>query len=389
MNNEKNESSANSTMLILGAGASIGAAMYPIENSWRESMAKMPSGDNFFHDMFFRKKLSKRDSSPLNLMGVMYEGLNDLITTAWGLDKDIANFEPEEWKRINIEDVFTFLDIGSRMYAPGTRYQKGFAACRSSLISFITTALSIKSEGFHCEHLSNLLYELKPIDSIISFNWDTIADFTLQEVGKPIFQGYLDLMTNSPLRVRDFLDRPVLLKLHGSFNWIVCPNPACRLHGKPRLAVKGNKLQRLVNIYKCPRCGNERGEPFIVLPTSQKFIRRGTLLHKLWLIARDKLPFCRRLIFVGYSFPATDFYSEWLFRQIYFIEGRKPEIIVINPEIMKKRSVLSKRYERLFKGCDIHRFAALEDFQRTGMHLLTDEEANKTVQPIAQTTGSG
>ena len=31
-----------------------------------------------------------------------------------------------------------------------------------------------------------------------------------------------------------------------------------------------------------------------------------------------------------------DFYSEWLFRQIYFVEGKRPEIIVVNPEISKR-----------------------------------------------------
>ena len=359
-------------MLVLGAGASMGAAMYPIENSWRESMAKMPSGENFFYDMFFRKKVADRNKSTLNLMGAMFEGLNDLVSTAWGLNKDIANFEPEEWKRINVEEVFTFLDIGSRMYDPGTGYQKAFLTCRSSLISFITTVLSIKSDGFHCEHLSNLLFELKPTDSIISFNWDTIADFTIQRVATPMFKGYLDLMTKPQLRVKDFRDRAVLLKLHGSFNWIVCPNPTCPHHGKPRLAVKGKKLHRFFGMHKCPHCGNERGEPLIIPPTSQKFIRRGTLFHKLWRIARDKLPSCQRLVFIGYSFPATDFYSEWLFRQIYFMDGPRPEIIVVNPAIMKKKSILSKRFESLFKGCRIHRFATLEDFQRTGAHLLKD-----------------
>jgi len=123
-------------------------------------------------------------------------------------------------------------------------------------------------------------------------------------------------------------------------------------------------------MYKCPKCGNKHGGPFIVPPSSQKFIHRGSFLQKLWLIARDKLPLCRRLIFVGYSFPATDFYSEWLFRQIYFVDGQQPEIIVVNPEIMKKKSQVSHRYERLFRGCKIHRFATMQSFKRDGKHLL-------------------
>jgi hypothetical protein len=389
MKDKNNKSLNKGTMLILGAGASIGAAKFPIESSLREAMAKMPSGDNFFYDLFFQGKTNTHDKRFLNVLGLTYEGLNDLIVRAWGLDKNLSHFDPEEWKQINIEEVFTFLDIGSRMYPRSTRYQKGFGICRSSLASFITSFLSVKSEGLHCEHLMDILFGLKPTDSIISFNWDTIADFTLQQAGRPIYSGYLDLMTKEPLRVSDYRDRPVLLKLHGSLNWIICPNPKCSLHGKPRLAVKRKKLQRFFSMHKCPQCGNERGEPFIVPPTSQKFIRRGTLLHKLWLIAREKLPFCKRLIFVGYSFPATDFYSEWLFRQIYFIDAQRPEIIVINPAIMKKKSQVTQRYEWLFRGCKIHRFATLQDFKRNGSHLLTDDRngANRTIQPTARSVG--
>jgi len=360
-------------MLILGAGASIGAAKFPIENSWRETLARMPSGDNFFYDLFSLEKSGNCNKRLLNILGLTHEGLNNLIVRAWGLKKNLNYFDPEEWKQINIEEVFTFLDIGSRMYPRNTRYQKAFKICRSSLTSFITTLLSIKSDGFHCENLLDLLFDLKPTDSIISFNWDTIADFTIQKAGLPIYSGYLDLMTKDSIRVSDFSECPVLLKLHGSLNWIVCPNPKCLLYCKPRLAVKGKKLLRFIEIQKCPQCGNKHGEPFIVPPTSQKFICRGTFLHKLWLIARKKLPSCKRLIFVGYSFPATDFYSEWLFRQIYFIDGQQPEIIVVNPAIMKKESPVAKRYERLFRGCNIHKFATIQDFRRNGLHLLIED----------------
>jgi len=374
MNKQSDKPSNKGTMLILGAGASIGAAKFPIENDWRERMAKtkMPSGDNFFYDLFFLGKTDRQDKGCLNVLGLSDEGLNDLIVRGWGLDNNLSHFDPDEWRQINIEEVFTFLDIGSRMHPRGTQHQKAFQICRSSLTSWVMSWLSIQSEGFHCEHLKSLLFSLKATDSIISFNWDTIADFTLQKTKLPIYTGYLDLMTKEPLRVREYHDRPVLLKLHGSLNWMVCPNRECPLFGKVRLAVKGRKLQRWIGAQKCPRCGNDHGEPFIVPPTSQKFIRRGTFLHKLWLIARDKLLKCKRLIFVGYSFPATDFYSEWLFRQIYFIDGQRPEIIIVNPVAMKKKSHVTQRYNRLFRGCEIYRFASLEDFMRQGSHLLLE-----------------
>jgi len=378
MRKTKHRSSGNRTLLVLGAGASIGAAKYPIESSLREAMAKMPSSENFFHDLFFQGKTDTHGKGYLNVLGLTSEGVNYLIVRAWALKNNLKHFDPDEWRQINIEEVFTFLDIGERMYPQGTRYQRGFRTCKRELEAFITSFLSVKSEGFHCEHLMHILFALEPTDSIISFNWDTIADFTLQQTGLPPYAGYLDLMTAEPLRVSDFVHRGVLLKLHGSLNWIVCPNPQCALHGKIRLAVRNQKLLRFFEMHKCPECGNDRAEPFIVPPTSQKLIRGGTVLHKLWLLAREQLQYCRRIIFIGYSFPTTDFYSEWLFRQIYFLQGSLPEIIVVNPAIMKTESTTAKRYEKIFRGCRIHKFATLESFRNKGLGLLKTDDKEPT-----------
>lgn len=361
-------------LLVLGAGASIGAAKYPIESSWRQAMAAMPSGANFFHDLFFRGGTDTHEADYLNVLGLTAKGVNDLIVRAWALENNLKHFDPDEWRQLDIEEVFTFLNIGERMYPKNTQYQRGFATCKRELESFITSVLAIRSEGFHCERLASILYKLKPSDSIISFNWDTIADFTLQHTRRAQYDAYLDLMTAHPLRVADFAARGVLLKLHGSLNWIVCPNPRCSLHGRIRLAAHKGRLLRFLEMHKCPACGNDRGEPFIVPPTSQKFIHRGTTLHRLWLLAREQLQYCSRIVFIGYSFPATDFYSEWLFRQIYFLEGKRPDVIVVNPEIVKPRSPVSQRYQKIFKNCIIHRFPTLERFCRDALGLLRSDD---------------
>ncbi len=360
----------DSTLLVLGAGASIGASKYPIESSVRQAMAKMPSGANFFYDLFYQGRMDTHGERYVNSLGLTCEGVNDLIVRAWGLEKNLSGFDPEEWRQINIEDVFTFLDIGEKMYPRRTSYHRGFRNCKRELSSFVTFQLLHRSEGLHCERLMAVLCALKPTDSVISFNWDTIADFTLQRLHVPIFQSYLDLMTADKPRLQDYSNRGVFLKLHGSLNWLVCPNAKCQLHRKPRLAVRGKRLLRLLEMHKCPNCGNERGEPFIVPPTSNKLIRPGSILHKLWLIARQKLGSCRRIVFVGYSFPTADFYSEWLFRQVRFLEGSLPEIIVVNPAMKKSGSDVQRRYQRLFKGCEMHVFRDLKEFTRQGLKLL-------------------
>lgn len=376
MGKAKKEPPQNRTLLVLGAGASIGAAKYPIESSWRQAIADMPSGDNFFYDVFFHGKSDAHANRYLNVLGLTFEGVNDLIVRAWGMKNNLRHFDPDEWRQLNIEEVFTFLDIGERMYARGTQYQRAFKTCRDELQEFVTSFLAIKSDGSHCEHLMDIIDRLQPTDSIISFNWDTIADFTLQRVNGPAYAGYLDLMMAEPLRVSDFLHRGVLLKLHGSLNWRVCLNPQCRLRNKLRLGAQDGRLVRFVEMCKCPACGNDRGRPFIVPPSSQKLIRRGTILHKLWLLAREQLQYCKRIVFIGYSFPTSDFYSEWLFRQIYFTNGGLPEIIVVNPAITKPKSATARRYQSLFRGCKIHKFSTLERFRQRGLRLLKDNQGD-------------
>ena len=370
MSKQPTKPSRDRVLLVLGAGASIGASKYPIQSSMQEAMAKMPSGENFFRDLFWQGKTQAHGPRHLNSLSVLCPGLNDTIVRVWGLDKELEGWEPEQWTGINIEDVFTFFDIGSSMYARGTDYQRGFRANTRALESFITSTLAVRSEGMHCEHLMHVMSSLSASDSIISFNWDTLADFTVA-IWRERLETYVELMGAKRLRIGSFLHRGVLLKLHGSLNWIVCRNKRCALHGRIRLAVRDCKLlQQMDGAYTCPGCGSHRGRPFIVPPSSQKLITPGTTLHKLWLLARAQLPFFSKLVFIGYSFPVTDFYSEWLFRQIYFIQGKLPEIIVVNPEIMKPRSAVSRRYLRIFRGCTMHKFASLEHFRDDGLKLL-------------------
>jgi hypothetical protein len=358
------------TLLVLGAGASIGASLYPKHTSVQESMARMPSGENFFYDLFTMPANDCHGDRHLNMLGMTFEGLNRLIVRAWGLDQNSEFFEPDEWRGVNIEEVFTFLDIGQEMYNKGTSYQRAFAQNRESLERFITLMLSTKSHGMHCELLEHVVDALAPSDSIISFNWDTIADFTLQHARAPQFDAYLELMADRP-RIRDFVDRGVLLKLHGSLNWLTCSSADCSRKGVATLAVDGRELLGLFDTkQKCPECGRSLGEPFIIPPTSRKLIRRGTPIHRLWMLAREQLGYVARIAFVGYSFPPTDFYSEWLFRQLYFVEEGRPEIIVVNPEVRRPGSPVEKRYQQLFRGCVMHKFATLEDFRWDGLELL-------------------
>jgi hypothetical protein len=352
-------------MLVLGAGASIGSKRYPILSSLDQMRDTMPSADNFFYDLFRTNRTENRPAGHLNFLGLTFEGLNDLIIRLWNINED--GYNPDEWRGVNIEEVMTFFDIGSKMFEPTTNEGKMYRTAQKSLLSFMHPFIPMICEDQHCEYLLDVLYQLNKNDCIISFNWDTIIDFSLQRANMPQLKNYAKLLRADHINPSNFRNVGLLLKLHGSFNWMICNNPKCSTYNKIKPPFQNNryKLQPLRKTYTCPDCGNGNMKVLIVPPVSDKMIYKNSFLKNQWLIAREKLLDISEIIFIGYSFPPTDYYSDWLFRQIYFIEKR-PELIItiVNPEYGKKGSIVTKRYNNLFKGFTIKSYKTLKDYAK-------------------------
>ena len=101
-------------LYILGAGASIGANRFPNDDLFLDK--KMPSGKNFFYDVFEIAQPSKGGLDFFNILDMTYEGLNLLIQQVWKLNPDRQAWDKKQWENINIEDVFTFIDVGTKIY---------------------------------------------------------------------------------------------------------------------------------------------------------------------------------------------------------------------------------------------------------------------------------
>lgn len=357
------------TLYILGAGASIGAKRFPTK--YYEQKRNMPSGQNFFSDIFEQPGASKNGLDFFNIMGELYEGLNQMIQQAWKLDPERQFWDRNEWKNINIEDVFTFIDIGTSLYPRNSHYRKIFELSRESLIDFIFISISMRTLGQRCEYLEKLFKDIKNDDNIITFNWDTIVDTTLEYLKTEHYNNYLSLFHNNKIHYKKYAKKGLLLKLHGSLNWMICQNKVCDYFKKIQIITSQQdtslKNLSLSDFKDCPHCGN-RMEIFIVPPTSNKIdIFRNNFISKQWLIVREKLRFTKKLVFIGYSFPPTDFYSEWLFRQVNFLIDKNKnfqtfEIDVINPDCITKRSVTYHRYKRIFNRHNVKYYKDLKSY---------------------------
>ena len=358
-------------LFVLGAGASIGAKRYP-KDLWGQKK-KLPSGNDFFKDLFELDKKSEQGLDFMNFLDMMDEGTNQMIVQGWRLDSETQFFDPSEWENINIEEVFTFFDIGENMYEEDSGYYRSFKAAKETLKETIFHQIFFRTRGQRCLLLEELFKNLSPDDDIISFNWDTLAEATLEHLDKVHFENYKKLFQTPINSIEDFTTSGgVLLKLHGSINWSVCKNENCEKFDEIQF-LPLEKDKKITNtsfevIEQCKYCG-KRLNPYIIPPTSNKInIHKETFINKIWLIARDILRYVEEIIFIGYSFPPTDYYSQWLFRQINYLYNEEDEsfpttkITIVNPEMADKSSDTYKRYKRLFNGHEIKTFKTLETY---------------------------
>lgn len=352
-------------IIVLGAGASIGSKRYPVRSSLDQMRTVMPSAENFFYDLFRIKKTEERTESFLNFLGLTYETLNDVIIRAWNINNSKNVFDPNGWKGVNIEEVMTFFEVGANMFDSGTQEHFFYNKAKNSLLEFMYPFIPMICDSQHCEYLQRVFFDLEPKDTIISYNWDTIADFTLSKVNAIQLKNYAKLMRDDNINPQNYRDLGLLLKLHGSFNWMICENPKCTSYKKLKPPFRENryKLLELRETWKCKDCGNGKLKTLIIPPVNNKMIHKNQFLKNQWLIAREKLLYTDELIFIGYSFPPTDYYTEWLFRQIYFIEERKKiKITIVNPEYGKRDSLVTKRYNKIFNSFEIESFKTLKEY---------------------------
>lgn len=357
-------------IIILGAGASIGSKRYPIKSSYNQIRNRMPSSDNFFYDLSRVNKTENRGAGFLNFLGLTYEGVNDLIIKAWHIND--KGYDPNEWKGVNIEEVMTFLETSSNILPADSDEQKMYQKAQEYLLDFFYPFMPMISEGQHCEYLLQVFFGLNKKDSIISYNWDTIADYTLERANIVQLKNYANLLRADTIEPSQYRDVGLFLKLHGSFNWLTCRNSKCKYNNRiiPPFQKKRYRLIDLEKQWECRECGGKKMKPQIIPPVSNKMIHKNSFLKNQWLIAREKLLDASQLVFIGYSFPQTDYYTEWLFRQLNLIE--KPhdvKITVVNPEYGKKGSSVTKRYNSIFKGYNIEHFKTLKEYSKHTINI--------------------
>jgi hypothetical protein len=222
---------------------------------------------------------------------------------------------------------------------------------------------------FH-RHAFDRLFPRPVEPRIISLNYDIIADNALAALSVDKFPDYCcDIQTET---YRGYSKFGKLLKLHGSLNWMYCPNcqrldvsvsRSGHSFSKALSALfmsEGRERNDLDHRYSsggspCPNCKTVM-RPVMITPTQKKDYRNPHIAQ-VWYKAEQMLRLATSVVFVGYSMPGDDVEVVYLLKR--GLENLPAKQITVVEYDEKNRSVeeheVGQRYQSMFgQGLNWH-----------------------------------
>ncbi|MCK5687206.1 SIR2 family protein [bacterium] len=262
-------------------------------------------------------------------------------------DKRIQNIKTFLEKYFNInknteifpkfEEVLSFIDISLQK---GEAFSKDYQEqeilqLRTDLNYLIWKALEfVKNIPGEDTHKLFIQSQLNKNDAIISLNYDTLIDFSLEKSGYNIDYGIP--FANKDISTTQSTTK--LLKLHGSLNWLYCPGCYSIYH---------YSYERMNNIFsqEPELCKNDgiylKG---IIIPPTYIKEYLDPFINMIWIKAGNAIRNADEIYFIGCSFSDADMWFKFLLKKSLFLNPNSPDVFVVNPE---KRGIIKKRYERI------------------------------------------
>ena len=226
---------------------------------------------------------------------------------------------------VNLEDVLTDLDnsllgFGRMWYGSTAGLQAKLPQLRGELLEVVGQRLT-GDPNRSPDKAGSSAYEavlrgLADGDFIVTLNYDCGVEMFASFTGrtKPIPVKLVRIANEAgallgdfnrpqvPLLIDDGLipEAPVLLKLHGSVNYLACRNPSC----PTRHHIYLTEWMRHRTSW-CHTCGSDL-EAVLIPPSMSKSFDRFPKLALYWRIAEHSLTRCDRIVVWGFSCPPTD-----------------------------------------------------------------------------------
>ncbi len=259
-------------------------------------------------------------------------------------------FSGVPFSQINLEEVITALELAVDTFGSFGQHPEVYIyKARREVDRYINQRLTIPADRACEQHKKIIDANLagkESTSSIISLNYDLIVDRTLYELSPRNNITHLDheclldrmynLLGETQLihgkRASLYHTHKRLgfyLKLHGSIDWIYCPNTTCMNHQLffPNWLGSNTVHDEPGNL--CSICGSPLVN-VIVPPTMYKTFEKFPKLGLLWSLAYRELNQADRIVVFGVSFARSDYYLRWLFKKAVIEREVKPTIFDID-----------------------------------------------------------
>jgi len=241
---------------------------------------------------------------------------------------------------LNLEQVITMLELSLDQFSNFGKIPESYLLdARREFERYVLKKLELSPKKNLCSKHSILANKIKKIDTIISLNYDVIMKIALKmnkETEDIVEETESIVYPLSKMRVRGDYGpiwtkekRGYFLQLHGSVDWVYCPNPDCWLHLSfvPRESVYGYKETDLDE--PCFYCGTQISS-VIIPPSMNKSFQKYPRIGILWSIAYREILNANKLVFIGISMAESDYYLNWLIKSGVLNSKIKKSIEVVN-----------------------------------------------------------
>jgi NAD-dependent SIR2 family protein deacetylase len=337
-------------IFVMGAGASA-ADGAPLQ------------GELFGH---YHEILNREKSR--HLKALIRPELKDFFANFWGIDI----YDPTLQKH----DFPTFEEALGLLEFANTRgdFFKGFGGLhddagqsqqiRAHLIHLIAIVLdeALRGAGQVNRDFVTRLKTLGWLEQsgFLSLNYDLFLDNALEEITGQIPKYTVNFCNMAEPQAPTGAPPSLLLKAHGSLNWLYCPTcgtiylyPGAKIVS----AIIYEPLQMNCSVCQSPRI------PIVVPPTFYKAMS-NFYLQQIWQEAEQTLRQADHLIFCGYSFPDADLHFKYMLKraELNRPDNRPLEVFVVNEHPDKNESIRQEerqRYARFFRDKNLFHWTNL------------------------------
>lgn len=293
---------------------------------------------------------SCEDGTPL--VNDFFPRIEELLKTELKDHQEITNFKQivELKKKLfndfNIEEFFSIIDFYISMAIDFQPYN--LKSIREGLIYLISRTIKhsladVTKSSNYKEFYTKLI---TGDDIIISLNWDLLLDNIRDGVNYGVgFLRYdIEDRNHNRILVADVNEKIKILKLHGSLNFLGCTKCPARF-----FSYKSKALVVVDEKRKCPNCKEGDLRILLIPPTTFKNLNNFEQLKEIWGEAFNKLVYCDKIRFVGYSLPIADVDFKYLLKAALNYRENPPIIEVYDYKKKNKdRKEFENHYNQIF-----------------------------------------